>query len=310
VTSGWERDVRARGEQRRAEVGALPTVTARHHATLSPASWQDRIVTASIGPAGEAIALWETATGAGRVTVDGTDGRTQVIDIEHVPPGQLTVQPMPQGRVLVVAARCPWGQHNAVVYDGDGRVERTASLGDGVAHVLCTAEGAVWVGYAEEGILGSRLPVTVTPVGAPGIVRFDADLNPQWSYDGQEWGRVDDCDALNVDGDTVWTCYYSRIALVRIHDGATLGWHNPVASGASGILIDDRWVAFFGGYGTNLHRLVVASLEGGTVNALREFRMTVEDGQPLPAGRVVGRGAQLHLLAGRDWYRFTLADLA
>jgi hypothetical protein len=222
----------------------------------------------------------------------------------------VTVQPLPHGRVLLVTERCAWGEHNAVVYDGEGAVERTGSLGDGVAHVLTTAEGAVWVGYAEEGVLGSRLPVTVTPVGAPGIVRFDADLSPQWNYDGREWGRVDDCYALNVDGDTVWTCYYSRFPLVRIHDGVTLAWHNSVASGASGILVDDRWVALFGGYGTNLHRLVVATLAGGTVNAVREFRMTLEDGQPLPVGHVVGRGARLHLLAGRDWYWFTLADLA
>jgi hypothetical protein len=87
-----------------------------------------------------------------------------------------------------------------------------------------------------------------------------------------------------------------------------LGWHNA-ASGVSGVLVDDRWVALFGGYGANLHRLVVATLEGGTVNPLREFRVTLPDGQPLPIGRVVSRGPELHLLAGRDWYRFSLADL-
>jgi hypothetical protein len=44
-------------------------------------------------------------------------------------------------------------------------------------------------------------------LGAPGLVRFSPELEPDWSFPSHAdhpWGAIDDCYALNVDGDTVW----------------------------------------------------------------------------------------------------------
>ena len=68
-------------------------------------------------------------------------------------PAHVTVQPLPDERVLVVGARCHWraesgAERNAAVYDPDGGLVMEETLGDGIGHVLTTAGGAVWVGYS------------------------------------------------------------------------------------------------------------------------------------------------------------------
>jgi hypothetical protein len=67
------------------------------------------------------------------------------------------VQPLPDGEVLVVGLRSG-GVHdvdNAAVYDRDGSVAREFRLGDGIEDVQTTRDGAIWVSYFDEGILGT-----------------------------------------------------------------------------------------------------------------------------------------------------------
>jgi hypothetical protein len=67
----------------------------------------------------------------------------------------------------------------------------------------------------------------------------------------------------------------------------------------------------YGGYGPDHDRLLVAARGGDELHKLAEYRLVLPDGSPLPAAtRVVGRGADLHLIHGRNWYRLSLDDLA
>jgi hypothetical protein len=278
------------------------------HARLD-AAVGDELVTASIGPDGEAIALWSGHDGT-RVTVHRADGvrTTELRDFRLAYP---MVQTLPDDRILVVASRCQWrasgAERNAVVYDADGSVVREATLGDGIEHVQTTRTGHVWVGYFDEGVYGNR--GWDEPMGAPGLLRFGLDLSQDWEFPPQE-SVIDDCYALNVDDDAVWTCYYSDFPLVRIRDGAVRLWRNKVARGATAITVHNGRAAFYGGYNKDGDRLVVARLGGDDLTALATYRVVRPDGSPLPkAARAVGRGAVLHVLADRDWYRFDLAML-
>jgi hypothetical protein len=143
----------------------------------------------------------------------------------------------------VAGARCRWRpdgpDRNAVLYDADGQAVSEHVLGDGIAHVLATSTGQVWVGYFDEGIYGNYgwgRADSEEPVGAYGIVRFSPGLEPAWHYPKHTevgpWDAVSDCYALNVDDTSTWACYYSDFPVVRIRDGAVTGWHNDIKAPA------------------------------------------------------------------------------
>ncbi len=70
-----------------------------------------------------------------------------------------TAHAMLDGRILVIGSRAEWrpegGQHNAFLYAGDGVLERSACVGDGVEWAQTTRLGNVWVSYFDEGIFGN-----------------------------------------------------------------------------------------------------------------------------------------------------------
>jgi hypothetical protein len=126
-----------------------------------------------------------------------------------------------------------------VLYDADGQAVSEHVLGDGIAHVLATSTGQVWVGYFDEGIYGNYgwgRADSHEPVGAYGIVRFSPGLEPVWHYpkytEVGPWDAVSDCYALNVDDTCTWACYYSDFPVVRIRDGTVTGWHNDIRAPA------------------------------------------------------------------------------
>lgn len=78
------------------------------------------------------------------------------------------------------------------------------------------------LGYLRQRRLGQPGPETI---GAPGIVRYAADLRAEWRYpSGGEAEPIDDCYALNVTGETAWATYYSAFPIVRIADDTVRSW--------------------------------------------------------------------------------------
>jgi hypothetical protein len=58
-----------------------------------------------------------------------------------------TIQPMPDGRILIVGARAQWHSNgpdqNAVIYGPEGNLLAQATLGEDIEHVQATREGHV-----------------------------------------------------------------------------------------------------------------------------------------------------------------------
>jgi hypothetical protein len=317
-------------------------VKLRHHAVVAAARGWER-VDASIGPDGQLIALWAAARDLPALTARTTahggatfpDPRASrpvgarvsihapelisIVELASLPLAHVTVQPLPQGRILVVGARARWRpegpDRTAIIYDADGGVAAQGTLGDGIEHVLTTAAGDIWVGYFDEGVYGNfgwGGRDGPAPIGQHGLVRFSSRLKAEWGFPShvdQPWGAISDCYALNVAQDAVWTCYYTDFPIVRIRDGALAGWRSSV-TGARALAAAGSDLALVGGYGPDRYVLAVGTLGSEEFQLTGRYRIVLPDGQPPPKRtQVIGRGPDLHFLAGRDWYRLDLGQV-
>ncbi|MFD2472692.1 hypothetical protein [Amycolatopsis silviterrae] len=314
----------------------------RHHARIVPPQQGDVWVSASIGPSGELMTLWSaeadqraltpvtSAQGASfpdarasrptaaRVTVHSPE-MAVVAWIPHLRLAHPTVQPLPDGRVLAVGARCEWrpegADRNAIVYSSTGEVLAEQTFGDAIGHVQTTRNGEIWVGYFDEGIFGAYgwgEEDSAPPIGERGLLRFSAGLALEWQYPElaeEVWGHLSDCYALNVDGDTAWTCSFGDFPVLRIRDGGVTGWYNDVR-GAGALLVGEPRVALYGGYGPDCDRLVSGVLEDDRFRVAGEYRLVLPDGREVPQTALVfGRGPDLHVLVEDDWFRLSLDDI-
>ncbi|TDD95371.1 hypothetical protein [Actinomadura rubrisoli] len=330
-------------QRKRRSKGHTMPLPVRHHVRIAAAQSGDARVNASIGPSGEVIALWSAAADVQAVTSTTTqpggatfpDHRaprpvtarvtlhsptlTNVTTIHDFPLAHPTVQPLPEGRVLAVGARARWRQdgpdRNAIIYSAEGTALAAETLGDGIEHVLTTGTGHVWVGYFDEGVYGNYgwgQADDREPIGSCGLARFSSNLEADWrfpSHVNNPWGAISDCYALNVDGDTAWTCYYTDFPIVRVHEGALTGWHGDGAA-AHALITDGSRIALYGGYGADRDRLVAGQLADGRMRSTGEYRLVLPNGQKLPDGAlVIGRGPDLHILTDADWYRLDLSDV-
>jgi len=326
------------GGQGSSDIASLPVLPVGNRVVIEPVIPGDVRVCASIGPAGELIAVWShiehlpatmswTPSAGGvnfrdsrapevvsaRVTVHAPQ-LLSVVSIARLGLANFTVQPLPGGSILLVAHRCRWrpgaADRNAVVYDADGSVLATEVLGDGISHVLADSSGHVWVGYTDEGIYGNYgwgKPDSPEPIGSHGLLRWSPDLRPVWRHPGKAggYGFIDDCRALNVHGITAWTCYDSDYPIVRIRDSQMTGWRNSIPF-AAGLAIDGTRAALLGGRG----RLAVGDLTSGRFHPTRDYRIVQPDGRLLPANtQIVSRGPIMHFISDDYWYQLNIRDI-
>jgi hypothetical protein len=317
-----------------------PAVALRLHARLTPVHPGDVLVTVSVGPDNEAIAVWSSPEGRDvlrsrttrpvgasfpdprpshpvgvRVVTYAPQARS-VVTIAELGLAHCLVQPLPGERLLVVGARCQTRSdgpdRNAVIVDATGTVARQGTLGDGIQHVLTTSSGKIWVGYFDEGVFGNYGwgGDGPQPLGWSGLIRFNGRFEPEWRFPQAtaEHG-IDDCYALNVTGEDAWACYYSDFPVIHVSDDRLTTWPTSGAA-ATAVLIGDDTCVLVGGYRNDRDRLVTGTLDAGRFTKTRQARLAMPAGQPLPDGTLlVGRGRHLHAFTGTDWHRVSLDDI-
>ena len=301
-----------------------------HVADLEPPLPGDELVSVSVGPSGEAVALWATADAAGLLTGDFDFGPlTRPVAVRaalHAPGLAHTVelpdyrwpfpeiQPMPDGAFLLVGTRVPWRADgvppNATVYDATGQPVAEGLFGDGIDHVQTTESGQVWVGYADEGVygnLGWGYGPGTEPIGAPGLIRYTPELTSDWKFSSARLGLppVDDCDALNVVGETAWCCYYTDFPLVEVRGESVRAWDNEVQQVTAVAVHQDR-VGLYDG-----KRLLVARFGSEELAVERKYDVVLPEGKlPPPNSDIISRGSVIHVFTGRSWYCADLAELS
>lgn len=97
-----------------------------------------------VGDDSAAMAAWPAGDRGGVLVTRYQPGKAPHAGVETLASLRAHfVQPLPAGRILLVAARTP-GTDNAEVWAAEGRCERTGLLGDAIEQALTTASGAVW----------------------------------------------------------------------------------------------------------------------------------------------------------------------
>lgn len=253
-------------------------------------------------------------------TVLVDDGRsTRRVDLHDDTPAHPHVQLLPGDEILVVGARCRRFQdgtteRNACVFGADGALRHAATFGDGINDVQTTSRGEIWVAYFDEGVFGNYGWSTgegAAPIGASGLVRFDDRGARVWEYSPPEGiDTIADCYALNVSDEATWAYYYTEFPLVRIDAAGTVeAWRTEV-SGARAFATDGHRVLFYGGYGEERGRCLLGRFAGEAIVGIVPCRLILPSGEPLGEERAVGRGPQLHVFAGTEWYSVDVRALS
>lgn len=237
----------------------------------------------------------------------------QKTDLAEVEVAFPSVQPLPNGEVLLVGARCHYRngdpEKNASVFSQDGKLLRRFVLGDGINNVQTTCEGMIWVSYSDEGVFGNC--GWNQPMGAPGLICFDSTGRIDWEFKPPDgFDSICDCYSLNIARNGVWACYYTEFPLVKIDsDKQVRGWKNEVG-GASALVVDGRHALLWGGFGEKRTKCVVQDIGGEALACSRELTLRLPDGSDLMGAAVVGRDSTLHAFIGNAWFFFDLNQVS
>ncbi|WP_157751872.1 hypothetical protein [Actinoplanes derwentensis] len=298
--------------QRRLEVLKLPVVPLKRHGFLAPsgrANTEREPEAVGVGPDGTAFAVWSHRMDSRRKQVTwhlGGKGIRTVGAIDVQTDLRVSfVQPLPEGRVLLAAARAGRGEINGEVWTRDGSLESQGHLGDAIEELQTTPSGKVWAGYFDEGVLGGRGPE------GHGLARFNQDLTVDWLYPHDAGlPYISDCYTLNLHGETAHFCPYTDFHIQSASgDQVTDCGESPYQS-AHNMLVSGTDRALLAGWGSEYD--VVTLLRIGRDGVRRiggQCRLVLPDGIEAQRLRYTCRSADLHAFARGTWYRTNMDEL-
>ncbi|GEL98999.1 hypothetical protein CTE05_25460 [Cellulomonas terrae] len=241
-----------------------------------------------------------------RVLVHRVGGVAPAVVLEGAVPASFA-QPLPGGRVLLVAARGEPGTDNAQVWDSAGQLVASAFVGDAIAQVLATPAGSIWIGYFDE---------ARDEIGMRQLVRFDGTLRPEWWYpfpsERADLPNVFDVMALNVHEETALCYAYKGFHLVRVQSDSVTDLGPTGVRGASAVVVDGARGAFVGGWGVEYDLVTPFALRpgGGVDVGAPVGRLVLPDGRDCARLRLTSRGAEMAAVdGGGNRYRVSLDEL-
>jgi hypothetical protein len=125
---------------------------------------------------------------------------------------------------------------------------------------------------------------------------------------------IDDCEGINVSGDTVWMCPYLEFPMARVRDEAVTAWANPhFQTNIGAVLVDEptgRVALVATGWAHKAGHTAIGSQTDTAFEPQGRVVIRLPDGRQLPPdAELVAQGTDLHVLIGQDWYRVDLAQL-
>ncbi|MBB5801075.1 hypothetical protein F4560_000843 [Saccharothrix ecbatanensis] len=297
--------------RRRLEVLKLPVVSLRRHGFVMPA---DRVATmpepeaVGVGPDGTAFAVWPYRDGGNRKQVTWhVGGRRRVIGAVDVETDLRVsfVQPLPEGHVLLAAARAKRGAVNAEVWTGSGELRHSGHIGDAIEELLTTPEGKVWAGYFDEAMGGSG------PEGH-GLARFREDLTVDWLYPlDAGLPYISDCYSLNVEDETAYFCPYTEFHILSVAGTRVTDWGPSPCRSAHQLLRRGADLALLTGWGPEYDVATLLRISrDGVRQEGRQCRVVLPDGMEASGLRYTARGDVLHAFLRSTWYSMDLDMLS
>jgi hypothetical protein len=272
----------------------------------------------------DAVVVWQRGVHPDRWLISRQHEQTIFATVETAARSwsHILVQPLPDGEMLLATSRSTWRpsgpDRNAVVIDSSGRAIVEGLLGDGISDVLTDSQGNIWVGYYDEGVMGSagwNGPGPI-PIGNSGLVRFDHRLEKAWSYqsmrDDDRMGRlprITDCYALNVTDDVVLAYTYTSWSIIQIRRDLATSQETNIR-GANQLVHSGETYALLGGYNHESNRVTIGTLAkdrltqvvSGTSDVLQRPKWGTST-------TVVSRGAQLNNFSYDTWTRTVLGAI-
>ncbi|MBA4148286.1 MAG: hypothetical protein H0X66_09230 [Verrucomicrobia bacterium] len=236
------------------------------------------------------------------------EGFQLLVTIRNEPFNIHFVQPMPDGRFLLVCARCHYNrsdpERNARIYDSAGTCVSAITLGDGIQDVRVGIDARIWTSYFDEGIFGNC--GWDHPLGASGLVAWNEDGKKVYDFEPSAGlGSICDCYAMNTSGAAVWIYYYTEFPLVQIRGSRIVRHLKVPVSGSDAFAISGSSVLFRGGY-KECDRYKLFRITDSDVISLAEIDLCDAEGTPIKANRVVGAGDSIFLLRDADVFRISI----
>ncbi|MEU1646402.1 hypothetical protein [Micromonospora zamorensis] len=121
---------------------------------------------------------------------------------------------------------------------------------------------------------------------------------------------IADCYALNLEGETAWSCAYTAFHLVAVRDDQPIDRGALPCRGATALLTDGSMGALIGGYGPEYDLTTPFRIgEEHVIPVGGPRRLVLPDGLEVRERRTYGRGTELHVFVQQSWYRAELAQL-
>jgi len=169
---------------------------------------------------------------------------------------------------------------------------RVGVVGDGVEHVRTTPNGSIWIGYFDEGVYGTYgwgRPGP-EPIGSSGLVRLDHEFEIAWTFPlGGIESPIDECSALNVENDDLWTCYYSDFPVVHIANDSAQLWRNKVEGSVSALMVEGNRVVLIG------REAVLGRIEDGDFRRTGAVALDLPPEAKVRGTKFIGQGPALHV---------------
>jgi hypothetical protein len=245
--------------------------------------------------AGEACRLAAKAT-ANVWTFDGDD-LIEAVQFPLLEPFPI-VERFPDGRWLVTAKTgLPGG--NARILGADGTEQRRIELGACITHIKIDDQQRIWVGWCDEGGLEE-------PPSAYGIAAFDEQ--GRLIKHAPSEATIFDCYALNVSGDTAWTCTFTDFPIWKLGNERERTWPTNL-SGTRALAVSYPHVLAAGGYKDAANRVVLLRLDDRRAETLGEWRLPFGAGDPAVVSLIDGRDDELHVVCDHQWHRWRVREL-
>lgn len=227
------------------------------------------------------------------------------------------VEIFPDGRVLLISARCQWRSENdfdlnGLIYDPKTKKRSAFLVGDGVEGVSIDERGRIWVSYFDEGVFGNYGWASPGPrcIGEMGLNCFNGQGEIIWRFQPPENGsHIDDCYAMNVVGTNVFIYFYSDFPLCSIGENFELRFRETELNGSHAFAIEGNTALFSGQYNEPLSRFHHMSLGEHKLKKLNEVEVVLPNGDPIRDGRMLARGRHVHFFDSDSWYRGDIRDL-
>lgn len=229
------------------------------------------------------------------------NNETRIMEIPNVSYPYAFAQPIDENWLLV-SSRIGKDESlikNATIYDVQGNVLDTFTIGDAIEDVQTTKKSDIWVSYYDESSDYSLSCFNKQGALIIDFIDFVKQSNNEIPY-------IDDCYALNVTSDeSVYTYYYSDFPLVKIEKDNFEIFNNIPVKGSHAFAIMNNFVLFNKGYNEE-GKIHLYSINN---KCLQSFNLLNLKGEILNYDDSVARGNKFYFAKDKDIYLLKLEDI-